>query len=311
MKLPLTPQPGRPFDAVSFGYNSCDYLCLLDRLPGPDAKRPMRRFEKQGGGQAATAAVALARLRLRVRYLGKFGDAGEHRFARDSLTDEGVDIAACPTAPGTQNQLAVVWADQNAGTRTIAYLREPGLEIGPDEFAREDVVAGSVLLLDGHHVAASLQMAHWAREEGIPVLLDAGKNQPGLGELLSSVDAILCDHDFPKSYTGLADPHDALRALHEAHPAAVVAMTLGANGSLALAGGKFFATPAFAVDVVDTTGAGDAWHAGFAAGVLAGLTLPETLRLAGAVAALNCRALGGRAGLPDRAALAAFVAGRG
>jgi sugar/nucleoside kinase (ribokinase family) len=307
MRPPNLPNPGRPFDAVSFGYNSVDYLCLLAAHPPADAKVPMEAFARQGGGQAATAAATLARLGWKTRYLGKFGDGDEGRFARESLVAEGVDVAACRIASGVRNQTAVIWAARREAARTVAYLREPGLEIAPGEIAVEHAVAGAVLLLDGHHLPISVEFAHAARQAGIPVLLDAGKPAPGMAELLELTDYVLCDERFAPAYTGESDQRRALAAIAARHRTPFVAATLGPRGSLALVGGRFVETPAFAVDVTDTTGAGDVWHGAFAAGLLRGFDGEEILRYAAGAAALKCRSLGGRAGIPTPAELEDFL----
>jgi sugar/nucleoside kinase (ribokinase family) len=307
MKPPVPAKSGQPFDAVCFGYNSCDMLCLLPALPPPDGKTRMEAFLRAGGGQAATAAAAVARLGLRSRYLGKFGDTPEGGFARRTLAEDGVDLAGCLIAPNTQNQLASIWVDRAAGTRAIAALREPGLEIARGEIKREFAVSGAALLLDGHHVAACLQLARWARDEGIPVLLDASKNQAGMSDLLDLTDYALCDAQFPVEYTGEGQPAAALRVMAKRHYLPLAAVTTGAAGSLTLVDGQFIATPAYRVDVVDTTGAGDVWHGAFVAGLVWGLELEQILRVAAAAAAMKCRRLGGRAGIPSRRELEAFL----
>jgi sulfofructose kinase len=310
MKAPIPAKPNLPFAAVSFGYNSCDFLCLLERFPEADGKTAMRAFDRQGGGQAATAAATVARLGLRARYLGVFGDTPEGAFARETLVAQGVDVEHCRIAPNTQNQIAVIWVDLVTGTRTIAHHREPGLAVMSGAWPREMVTAGSVLMLDCHHLPASIQMARWAREEGIPVLLDAGKVQDGVEELLAWTDYILCDAKFPAAVTGSTDIRDALAVLQRESGAAVVAATLGVDGAVALANGTWLQAPAFPVDVVDSTGAGDVWHGAFAAGLVCGLALEEILRFASGAAALKCRSLGGRSGIPDREELNRFLTKR-
>lgn len=157
MKPPVPVKKKRSVDAVVFGYNSCDLLCLLDEYPAPDSKTPMRAFTRQGGGQAATAAVTLARLGLKTRYLGKFGDTPEAAFSRQSLSDEGVDLTGSLGAENTQNQLAVIWVDRRANSRTISYLREPGLAIEPGEIPRAAIADAGLLVLDGHHIPAAVE----------------------------------------------------------------------------------------------------------------------------------------------------------
>jgi sugar/nucleoside kinase (ribokinase family) len=141
----------------------------------------------------------------------------------------------------------------------------------------------------------------------VPVLLDVGRAQPGIEDLLDLTDYVLCDARFPAEYLGEGDPSRSLRAIAERHRTPLVAMTLGARGSLAWVDGRAVATPAFAVDVADTTGAGDVWHAGFAAGLLWDLPLEEILRVAAGAAAMSCTKVGGRAGAPTRAELETFL----
>ncbi len=108
---------------------------------------------------------------------------------------------------------------------------------------------------------------------------------------------------FPSELTGYESPGRALEALARDFDAPVVAVTLGAEGSLARCGGREIRTPAFRVDCLDSTGAGDAFHGGFVAGCLRAQEghddIEEVLVYANAVAALNCRALGARGGMPS------------
>ena len=125
----------------------------------------------------------------------------------------------------------------------------------------------------------------------------------GIQDLLRQIDAIIAAQSFPTELTGYAQPGRALRAMADEFGAALVCVTLGDEGSLALCQGQEIRTPAFSVDCVDTTGAGDAFRGGFAAGCLAmpGGEIEDVLAYANAVAALNCRGLGARGGMPTRA----------
>jgi sulfofructose kinase len=124
--------------------------------------------------------------------------------------------------------------------------------------------------------------------------------RPGINELLQNIDAIIAAQEFPGELTGYGDPGRALGAIAREFGAPLVCVTLGAEGSLALCGGRELRTPAFPVDCVDSTGAGDAFRGGFAAGILRAPDgdIEDVLRYANAVAALNCRALGARGGMP-------------
>jgi sulfofructose kinase len=307
VKPPVPPRADQPFDAVCFGYNSCDILCLMNSYPKSNTKTRLNRLIREGGGQAATAAYALQRLGLKTRYVGKFGDTAEGDFARESLVRVGVDVTGCLVAPGTQNQVAVIWIDESNEERTISYIREPGLEIRPEEVDRRAVTAGGVLLVDGHNLPATTQAARWAREMSIPVLLDVERSLAETPPLLDLADYILCDEGFPTAYTGDRNGERALRTIRDRHRTPFVAMTMGPYGSLALVGDEIIHTPAFEVDVVDTTGAGDVWHAGFTAGVAWQWEIEDCLRFAAAASALKCRKLGGRAGIGDRDEVMSFL----
>jgi len=307
MKIPITIKDNQPFDAVCFGYNSCDLLCLLPRYPQADEKVGMKQMVRSGGGQAATAAATMSRLGLKTRYLGKFGDTTEGDFSRESLIEAGVDVGLCKSEPHTQNQVAVVWVDSRTGKRAISALRDPKLDVIVGDFSEDAVCSGGLLLLDGHHLPVACQMAQWAKDRGIPVLLDIERVRDRLPDLLDLCDGILCNSAFPEHYINEREPEKALRIIRERHGAPIVAMTLGAKGSLALINDQIIATPAFQVDVVDTTGAGDVWHGAFAAALAWEWEVEEVLRFAAAAAAIKCTGLGGRYGIVSRERVEAFI----
>jgi sulfofructose kinase len=142
--------------------------------------------------------------------------------------------------------------------------------------------------------------ARCARRAGIPTIIDVERVRPGINELLQHIDVIIAAQDFPSALTGYEETGRALAALSREFAATVVCVTLGADGSLARSGGREIRTPAFSVDCVDTTGAGDAFRGAFAAACLRAPDgdVEDALRFANAVAALNCRGLGARGGLP-------------
>jgi sulfofructose kinase len=157
-----------------------------------------------------------------------------------------------------------------------------------------------MLLVDCYETAAATQAARYARDAGIATVVDVERVRPGINDLLANVDAIIAAQDFPSELTGCEETGRALSTIAREFGSPLVCVTLGSEGSLARAGGREIRTPAFEIDCVDTTGAGDAFHAGFIAGCLRTPEghIEEVLRYANAVAALNCRALGARGGMP-------------
>ena len=291
------------FDAVGFGLNTTDLLAVLATRPVAGTKQEIRRFEALPGGQAATAMTACGRLGWAARYVGRFGDDAHGAGGRMSLTNAGVDISASETVAGATNAVSLVLVDETTGQRTVLWSRHPALEMTPEDIPADAVRSGRVLLVDCHETAAATRAAQLARRAGIPTVVDVEQVRPGIEGLLSEIDVIITAEEFPSAHTGVADLGGALQALVETYRPALVCATLGERGSLALIAGEELWTPPFRVPVVDTTGAGDAFRGGFIGGWLAGggeTDCVEVLRFANAVAALNCRRLGARDGLPTR-----------
>lgn len=302
--------PGaRPFDVVGVGVNAVDHLCTVETFPVFDSKQSLVGYECQPGGQVATALVALQRWGCRTAYVGTFGDGPLAETSRRSLADEGIDVGRAPTRPGVVNQTAIILIDRASGERTILMHRPAALTLRPDELDRGLVTAARVLHLDGYDADAAVAAAGWARAAGIPVVVDVDTRVGPVERLLAVTDAVILSRDFACALVGAGDAETALAKLVAAFAAPVTAVTLGAAGVIAAtpAAGTV-RVPGYAVDAVDTTGAGDVFRAGFIYGLLHGWPLERTLRFANAAAALKCTRVGGRPGIPTVAAAAALMA---
>jgi sugar/nucleoside kinase (ribokinase family) len=172
-----------------------------------------------------------------------------------------------------------------------------------DDVPLEAIRSGRLLLVDCYEPSAATLAAREARGAGIPTLVDVEKVRPGIADLLQHIDVIIAAEEFPPALTGHDQLGRSLEAMGRDFGTALVCVTLGANGSLAWCNGREIRTSAFPVDCVDSTGAGDAFRGAFAAACLGSPDgeLEDALSYANAVAALNCRALGARGGLPTKA----------
>ena len=297
---------------VTLGLNSVDLLAVVAEYPARNSKQRLEQFARLPGGQMATAAAVCARLGWRARYIGSFGDDDLAEFGRESLTREGVDISVAWNVPGATSQFAVVIVDAGSGDRTVLWNRHAGLKMTPDQVSREAVISGRMLLVDCHETRAATTAARFAREAGTPTVIDVEKVRDGIHELLQNIDAIVAAEPFPAALTGYAEPGRALEAMAREFNAAVVAVTLGSEGSLAWCGGREFRTRAFPVTCVDSTGAGDAFHGGFVAACLRNPEgeIEDIMAYANAVAGLNCRGLGARGGMPTADEVEAMLMAR-
>lgn len=304
MRIPFRLQPpaARPFDVVGLGLNSVDLVAVVAEYPASNSKQRLQRFARLCGGQTATAVSVAARLGWRASYIGSFGSDELGAYSRENLTSLGVDISGARTVAHATNQFAVVLVDARSGERTVMWDRHPDLTMAPEDVVESAVCAGRMLLVDCHETAAAARAARYARQAGIPTVLDVEKVRPGITELLQYSDAIIAAEAFPCELTGYESQGRALEAMAREFNAPLVAVTLGPEGSLARCGGLEIRTPGFRVDCIDSTGAGDAFRGGFAAACLLAFDehgeIEDALAYANAVAALNCRALGARGGLP-------------
>ena len=288
---------GQPFDVVGFGLSSVDHLCIVTRHPRLDSKQQLVTYDVQPGGQVPTALVALQRWGLQTAYLGTFGDDPGGIMARSALANEGVDLSASIVRDATRQQVSVILIDEVSGERSVLWERVGALVLEPDEVRRETLLAGRALLMDAVDMPTTIEAARAAKAAGILTVLDTDTPAPGIDELLHLTDVLIVAAEFPGRLTGIADLRTALRETAKRGPW-FVGVTLGPGGALAFVRGQFHYVPAFRVPVVDSTGAGDIFHAGSIYGLLQGWSVPEILRFAAAAAALKCEKLGGRPGIP-------------
>jgi sugar/nucleoside kinase (ribokinase family) len=298
----------RALDVFGVGQNALDRLCDVDGVPRMGEKRPLPGCRDLPGGQVATAVLACARLGLRCAYAGRVGDDAAGARVLAPLRDAGVDVSDVRTLAGAPTQTAVILVDRPSGERTILWHRSEALRIAPGDLERARIESARSLLLDAGDPEAAAWAAGIARTAGIPVILDADQYRPELVPLLSHVDFPLVSRGFSESFSGSGSMRETLRMLSGCG-ARLAAVTLGDGGVIAASGEDVIEVPAFAVDARDTTGAGDAFHGAFAWGLLEGRGAAEVLRAANAAAAMNCRALGAQAGLPDRTELEDFLRG--
>lgn len=311
MHFPFKLAANKAFDAVGFGLNAVDHLIVVPEYPAFDAKMRLREHRQSAGGQTASAMVGLQRLGLRTAYAGRFGSDPEGKFGLDSIKSEGVNLEYAEVIEGAQNQIAFILIDARNGERTILWDRDDRLAYKPDDAPLGLASHGRVLHLDAHDPPACARMAQAAGEAGVIVSADIDNIYAGLPELLPLIDVLIGSKEFPRRLTGITDERLSLIELKSRYGCAVVGATLGERGALLYCGDQFLDSPAFAVPggCRDTTGAGDAFHAGFLYGLLTGADVEMSLKLANATAALKCRSLGARASLPTVSELQALVDG--
>ena len=309
MHFPLTLAANKRFDAVGFGLNAVDHLIVVPEYPAFDTKIRLLEHKQSAGGQTATAMVALRRLGLNTAYAGRFGSDQEGLFGLKTLKDDDVNVDFAEVVPGARNQIAFITVDARSGERTIVWDRDERLAYKPDEAPVEFGPMGKVLHLDGHDPPACVRLAQAARETGTIVSADIDNVYEGLPELLPLIDIMIGSKEFPRRVTGIRDEREALVELKNRYGCALAGMTIGAAGAVVYHEGHFIESAGFEAPggCKDTTGAGDAFHAGFLYGFLAGEDIETSLKFGNAVAAIKCSVLGARTALPTKSELERFL----
>jgi sulfofructose kinase len=285
-------------DVLGIGLNATDTVILVDTFPPYAGKVAFEEEFLSPGGQVASAMVACARLGLGAKYIGTIGDDHRGNIQRDSLAGTGVDDSGLIVREGCPNQTAYIIVERRTGERTVLWQRADCLRLRPDELKLEDIAAARMLHIDGYDVEAAARAAAFARERGVPVSLDVDTVYPDFERVLQNVDYLVASHNWAREWTHESDPFVGLSRLAREYRCKVSAMTLGEDGALAFVGGDWFYSPAFELECVDTTGAGDVFHGAFCYAMLANMSMHDALEFSNAAAGLNCTAFGARGHVP-------------
>lgn len=285
------------YDCVGLGVNALDYLCILDPYPRLDDKVDVVTSSIQGGGPVPTAMVTLAKLGAKVCYIGKIGDDAEGALVKSQLENEGVDTRYLLVDQKTNTSRAFIWVDKRTGKRTVALDRDKKNLIKKDELRFLNSISTTFLHIDAREPEINILAARWAKRQNAGVCLDVGSLRRRVEKVFAYVDHLVVSKRFACGFTKTTDPSEACGKLMRKGFKTVV-VTIGEDGCVCALGNKIFHSPGFTVKVVDTTGAGDVFHGAFIYGLLKRWSLRRTARFANACAAMKCRKLGGRAGIP-------------
>jgi sugar/nucleoside kinase (ribokinase family) len=293
-------------DVVGVGLNATDTLIPLEQFPAPGSKVHYSDRSTRPGGQVATTVVACQTWGLKSRYVGKLGDDNAARLHQEAFRRVGAE-AQIVTVPGAVSLHNVILIDA-AGERTVICQRNQQMVLQPSDLRREWIVNARVLHVDGHDTAAATQAATWARAAGILVVADLDDTYPGIEELVANIDYLIVSEDFSCRLMNETNLERALRRMQSRYGCKLSAATLGESGVLAWDGKQLIHSAAYRVPVVDTTGAGDIFRAGFIYGLLHNWPLDRQLDFSCAAAAMNCMAQGARGGIQPVAAIENLMA---
>lgn len=274
-------------------------LCVMDHVylvESTDRDSPRVRYTKHlelAGGMIANATAQAARLGCETHVLSLVGDDAAGRALRAQLRRIGVRTRRLLLSRTLPTTIAVCVVERRTGERRFLVADRRALERRAPDFDLSPIDARSVLLIDGHFPRQALAAAKRARAAGGVVVADLSRPTPAALRLLRLCDYPIVSEEFGLAF-GEGDLRRALRRTADAAAGARCVITCGARGALALDAGRTYRVPPRKTRVVDTTGAGDAFHGAFCAGLVLGRDFAASLALATRAGATACSALGGQ-----------------
>jgi len=296
-------------DVIGIGISVVDFVMVIPSFPTEGTKMGAMSYIIQGGGPVATALVTLAKLGAKAAYLGKVAKDEIGKYIKYEFKQYGVITDYIIEERG-QSPIAVVLVNMKNGERTIIWSEGDLSPLSYEELKlmQQSITSAKFIHLDGHYPQAVLKAIEIAKSCGVKVSLDAGNVYPDIDKIIQFTDVLITSENFPTEFTGERDLNKAGKQLLEKGPQVVV-ITKGDKGCLCITHDEIISQPAFKVKVVDTTGAGDAFHGAFLYGLIQGWNMRKILEFSCAVAAMNCTKVGGRSGLPTLEEVKKFIGG--
>lgn len=292
---------------ICLGHAALDRLYRIEAFPPQPTKVRAIEHIESGGGMAANAAATIARLGGRVELWSRIGEDDAGVKIRTGLKAYGVDIRNVQMFEEGRSSTSAIIVD-DAGERLIVGNRDTNMPSSTSWLPLERVAKADAVLADVRWLEGLRALFTKARDEGVPTVLDADLGaREALAEILALTDFAIFSEPALKDFAAGEDPGAALARVRELGPRHA-GVTLGARGYRWCDGTGEFTVPGFKVDVVDTTGAGDAFHGAFTLALVEGKDARASAEFGCAAAAMKCTRLGSRAGLPKRREIEAFLA---
>jgi len=287
-------------DVLVIGRSCVDIISVVEQFPREDTKVPLLYRLMEGGGQGGTASCCIARLGGKVAYYGHLGNDDEGRFCLKRLQDFRVDAKFVEIAEDGKTPVAYIFITRESGKRTIIYERSTLPELKPDRLAQIFINPVKVILLDPEVTYLAKDIKSLAGD-GVSIVYDCERWHENMHDMMMVADYFIPNFEFLQTrelnLSGLSFDQQMFSLSEMINGCLVV--THGAEGAYYILQDQLFHIPAPTVEVIDTTGAGDNFHAAFSLAVSLDYDLSAAVKFSVAVASLSCRKYGGRQGIPD------------
>ena len=287
------------FDVLVIGRSCLDIIAVVNQFPRENQKLPLEYRLAEGGGQGGTASCCIAQLGGTAAYVGKLGDDEEGRFCLKRFADFGVATQFVEIVKGGRTPVAYVFISAGSGARSIIYERNTLPKIRINSILEELIRRTGVVLLDPQVTYLGGKIKNLAGS-AVKVVYDCESWRAGIEDIMKTADYFIPSSEFlGADELGFHDMAFKQRIvkLNEMVAGSLI-VTHGEHGAYYIIDDTLYHVPVPDVQVVDTVGAGDNFHAAFALALTRGFDLHQVVKFAVAVASLSCREYGGRMGVP-------------
>ncbi len=285
-----------------------DIQIIVNDFAQPDREGIVERINYGGGGSAANVSVGTSRLGIKSGYIGKVGMDSFGSTLLEEIRRDGVDVSRVKIALDGATGFTIIIINKKG--QVIMYgFKGVSDKLMSNELDAKYIGSANHLHITGLRLKTAVSAAKIAKKNGVPVSFDPGRLMSALGlqrlqPLLKLCDVLLLNSSEANNLTNASDHHEAAKILNKIVPTVIIKM--GEKGVYTKSGDLEFTLKAHKINVVDTTGAGDAFSAGFITGLLEGKSLKEAVTFANAVAALKITKIGARS-LPTRKEVEQFI----
>ncbi len=296
---------------VGIGANVCDTLITVPNYPKEDTKLKANSVVQSGGGPCATGLVAASKLGEKCALIGSLTDDSAGSFLKADLEKWGVSTKLIELKKGYVSFTSTILLSEDTASRTCVFYRGNVPPTVLTEEQKKAIVDAKVLMVDGNDIAAAIEGAKIARENGTKVLYDAGGLYEGVEGLLEYTDILIPSEEFALGHTKAENAEEAAKILFKKYSPEIVVTTQGKKGGIIYDGKATEAYPAFLVDAVDSNGSGDVFHGAFAFCTVNGYNYKKSCIFSSAVSALKCTKVGARNAVPAYETVIEFLKERG
>jgi ribokinase len=302
-----------PKPIVVIGSSNTDMVLKVPRVPAAGETILGRSFSIAAGGKGANQAVAAARAGRNVHFISCVGDDDNGRRAVEGYCQDGIDVSAVAVSPDTPTGVALIFVGDD-GENSIGVASGANAELTPDHIqaARDTIESAAIVLMQLEVPLETVKAATAiAKNAGVPVMLDPAPALPLSDDLLANVSFLTPDETEAELLTGTRIEDEATAATVAeqlvARGVQTVLLTRGARGVLAATREAIRNYPAFEVEAVDGTAAGDTFNGALAVALSQGRDLQTAIRFASAAAAISVTRLGAQPSIPRRDEIEALL----